>query len=89
MYMCATDILHTTYVTHGHIHSLLRCGISILVATLECSIVAASGAAVSRIKGATELAAFASTWFTLCDFFLSLFRLYPTQVLTKVLGLVE
>ena len=57
--VCLTNILHTTYITHYHIHSPLRIAIHTLVATMECSTVAGAGDVVSRNKGGAELAAIA------------------------------
>ena len=73
-----TNILHTTYITHYHIHCPLHIAIGTLVATMECSTVAGAGDAVSRYKGGTELAAIALVWFTLDEFFLRLLKFGPT-----------
>ena len=76
--VCLTNILHTTNITHYHIHSSLRIAIRTLVTTMECSTVAVAGEAASRNKGGTELAAIALAWFTLDGFFLRLLKFGPT-----------
>ena len=86
--VCLTNILHTTYITHYHIHCPLRIAIRNLVATMECSTVAGAGDAVSRNKGGTELVASTRTNVRLKMLPEAIGRIFPSFLL-KAVNLAE